>query len=253
MCTDISKVFADSLKLFGITPEEYYACDDDLESSDEVAKWPDTDLSDAAQIILKLIHNTTNVELLCDCIEAIAEQSEVFNGHMNQLAYLIDSKSVDIRSVLIELLSNYTDCESVNLLIRLSSDESSVIRHNAISKLANLPLECLFRDLVREALITALDDVDGSVGEAALAGLVRIKHSEVYGVLLAVIEENQLDSEHFDAIIDYGAYKFNKELLELKARLMQNGSYQTNPDWWQESFEELLSTSELEYNIKQTD
>lgn len=253
MCSDLNEVFAASLKLFGITPEEYYACDDDVEPSDEQVQWPEIELSDAAQIILKLIQNTTNVELLCYCIEAIAEQSELFNGHINQLAYLIDSKSVDIRSVFIELLTNYTDYESVNLLVKLSSDESNLIRIQAVAALANLPLECLFRNVVREALVNALDDVDGCVGEAAITGLVRIKHSEVYGVLLAAIEENQLDSEHFDAITQYGAYKFNKELLELKARLMQNGSYQTNSDWWRESFEELLLMSELEFNIKQTD
>lgn len=252
MCSDLSEVFVESLKLFGTTPEEFFDSDPDYPEPEPIV-WPEYPLSEAAHIVLELLRATDNSLVISEGLNTFKNQSDLIKHHTNKLAYLSQTKDLQICYQLVELLGNFNDSESVDLLIAMSTDDMPSVRSVAVAALAKLPLQNLFRGTVKAALINALDDTDKTVVATAISGLVRILAPEVYVELIGLIEENQLMSEHFDAIAVYGPYKFKAELLELKQRLVQNNSYNSCSVWWQESLEELIRMSEMEFNFRESD
>tara|TARA_Y100000589_G_C27018959_1_gene574088 strand:- start:218 stop:958 length:741 start_codon:yes stop_codon:yes gene_type:complete len=242
MCSWKNEVFKSAAKLFG------YPLDDE-NSHDSVSKydeyqWDKPCFEDSTIIILEFIESAEEDELILAGLNSLRSCLQAnSSGIASRLANLADSSNENIRCSVVDVFASIQDTDSIDLLVSMHKDDSTNVRSLVSKVLAELPLEKLFVKPVKEALVWLMDDLDELISCSAIKGLMRIHAPEIYGHLQAIIINDELGSEHFDLIEQYGVYQFRQDLAELSHCLSHNDLYESRPQWWKDSFEELTNSS----------
>ncbi len=241
MCSWKKEVFKSAAKLFGYSLEDETSLDS--ESKDYMYQWDKPHFEDSTIIILEFIESAEDDDLILAGLNSLRSSlQENSSGIASRLAGLADSPNEDIRCSLVEVLASMRDTDAIDLLVNMHKDDSTSVRSVVSKALAELPLEKLFVKPVKEALVWLMDDLDELVSCSAIRGLIRIHAPEIYGHLKSIIMDDELGSEHFDLIEQYGVCKFQQDLAELSLSLSHNDLYESRPQWWKDSFEDLTNS-----------
>ena len=242
MCSWKNEVFKSAAKLFGYSLEDETSLDS--ETNDYQYQWDKPNFEDSTIIILEFIESAEDDDLILAGLNSLRNSlQENSSGIASRLSDLADSPNEDIRCSLVEVLASMPDADAIDLLVNMHKDDSTSVRSLVSKALAELPLEKLFVKPVKEALVWLMDDLDELISCSAIKGLMRIHAPEIYGHLQAIIINDELGSEHFDLIEQYGVYQFRQDLAELSHCLSHNDLYESRPQWWKDSFEELTNSA----------